>query len=269
MNPKDLIRAGRLSEAREQLSGEVKSSPSDVSKRTLLFQVLSFYGEWDKAERHLDLISSRDPKAETGVQIYKNLINAEKERKEVFERKRIPGFLTGTPAYLELYFAAWDKLKEKKTEEARKLYKQIDAQRPGMSGTINGKSFSSFKDTDTFLSSFLETVVHDRYVWLPFESLRELSISLPKTLFDLLWIQARVVTWEGLTMNCYLPVLYPDSFAHEDDRVKLGRMTDWISMGGSFSKAMGEHVYQVDGEEIAILEIRDVTFRLPGPTGKG
>ena len=139
MNPKDLIRAGRLSEAREQLTGEVKSSPSDVSKRTLLFQVLSFYGEWDKAERHLDLISSRDPKAETGVQVYKNLINAEKERKEVLERKRIPGFLTGTPAYLELYFAAWDKLKGKKTEEARKLYKQIDAQHPRVSGTINGK----------------------------------------------------------------------------------------------------------------------------------
>ena len=99
--------------------------------------------------------------------------------------------------------------------------------------------------------------------------MRELSISSPKTLFDLLWIQARIVTWEGLTINCYLPVLYPDSFAHEDDRVKLGRMTDWISMGGSFSKGMGEHVYQVDGEEIAILEIRDVTFRLPGSTGKG
>jgi type VI secretion system protein ImpE len=269
MNPKDLIRAGRLSEAREQLAGEVKSSPSDVSKRTLLFQVLSFYGEWDKAERHLDLISSRDPSAETGVQVYKNLINAEKERKEVLERKRIPGFLTGAPAYLELYFAAWDKLKEKKTEEARELYEKLDAQHPGVSGTINGKSFNGFKDTDTFLSSFLEVVVHSRYVWLPFESLRELSISPPKTLFDLLWIQARIVTWEGLTINCYLPVLYPDSFAHEDDRVKLGRMTDWISMGGSFSKGMGEHVYQIDGEEIAILEIRDVTFRLPGSTGKG
>ena len=269
MNPKDLIRAGRLSEARGQLAGEVKSSPSDVSKRTLLFQVLSFYGEWDKAERHLDLISSRDPSAETGVQVYKNLINAEKERMEVLERKRTPGFLTGAPAYLELYFAAWDKLKGKKTEEARKLYKQIDAQRPAISGTIDGKSFSSFKDTDTFLSSFLEAVVHDRYVWLPFESLRELSISPPKTLFDLLWIQARIVTWEGLTINCYLPVLYPDSSTHEDDRVKLGRMTDWISMGDSFSKAMGEHVYQIDGEEIAILEVRDVTFRLPASTGKG
>jgi type VI secretion system protein ImpE len=268
MNPKDLIRAGRLSEARDQLTAEVKSSPSDVSKRVLLFQVLSFYGEWDKAERHLDVIVSRDPNSETGVQVYKNLINAERERKEVLARKRVPGFLTGTPAYLELYLAAWEKLAGKKINEADALYKQVDAQRPVISGTIHGKSFRGLRDTDTFLSAFLEAVVHDRYIWLPFESLRELSVSPPKTLFDLLWVPARMVTWESLTINCYLPVLYPDSFLHKDDRVKLGRMTDWVSLGGPFSRGMGQHVYGVDGEEVAMLEVRDVTFQLPAPTGK-
>ena len=268
MNPKDLIRAGRLPEAREQLTAEVKSSPSDVSKRVLLFQILSFYGEWDKAESHLDVIVSRDPNSETGVQVYKNLLNAERERKEVIARRRVPGFLTGTPAYLELYFAACEKLSEKNIDEAIALYKQVDAQRPTVTGTINGRSFSGFKDTDTFLSAFLETIVHDRYIWLPFESLRELSVSPPKTLFDLLWTQARVVTWEGLTINCYLPVLYPESSFHKDDRVKLGRMTDWISLGGPFSKGIGQHVYEVDAEEIAILEVRDVIFQFPAPRGK-
>jgi type VI secretion system protein ImpE len=268
MSPKDLIRAGKLSEARDQLTAEVKSSPSDVSTRVLLFQVLSFYAEWDKAERHLDVIVSRDPSSETGVQAYKNLINAERERKEVLARKRVPGFLTGTPAYLELYFAAWEKLAGKKIDEAGTLYRQVDAQRPTVAGTINGRSFSGFKETDTFLSAFLEAIVHDRYIWLPFESVRELSVSPPKTLFDLLWIQARIVTWEGLTINCYLPVLYPDSFLHKDDRVKLGRVTDWVSLGGPFSKGMGQHVYGVDGEEMAILEVRDATFQLPAPTGK-
>jgi len=268
MNPKDLIRAGRLPEAREQLTVEVKSSPSDVSKRVLLFQVLSFYGEWDKAESHLDVIVSRDPKSETGVQVYKNLVNAERERQEVVARRRIPGFLTGTPAYLEAYLAAWEKLTEKKIKEAGALYGKVDAQRPTVTGTINGNSFNGFKDTDAFLSAFLEAIVHDRYIWLPFESLRELSVSPPKTSFDLLWTQARVVTWEGLTINCYLPVLYPGSFLHSDDRVKLGRMTDWASLGGSFSKGMGQHVYGVNEEEIAILEVRDVIFQFPAPKGK-
>lgn len=83
MNSKDLIKAGRLSEARKQLVEEVKSSPADLGKRTLLFQVLSFCGEWDKADRHLDAIVTQDSSRQTGVQVYKNLVHAERERMEV------------------------------------------------------------------------------------------------------------------------------------------------------------------------------------------
>ena len=94
MNAKEMIAAGRLMDARQQLTEEVKKAPSDSSKRTLLFQVLAFLGEWDKADRHLDLIASTNPKSEVGVQAYKNAVHAEKERREVMERKRLPGFVT-------------------------------------------------------------------------------------------------------------------------------------------------------------------------------
>jgi type VI secretion system protein ImpE len=268
MNSKDFIRAGRLTEARAQLIEEVKSAPSDLAKRTLLFQALSFCGEWDKAERQLDVIATLDPKAETGVQIYKNLIHVEKERTDVLKRNRRPSFLTETPPYLEMYFAAWDKLIEDRIEEAGELYGQIDAQRPMISGTLDEKIFSGFRDIDTFLSFFLEAFVHDRYIWLPFESLRELSLTPPQTLFDLLWTTARITTWEGLSLNCYLPVLYPDSFLHEDDRIRLGKMTDWAPLGGPFAKGMGQHVFQIGKEEVALMDIREVLFKNHGSAEK-
>jgi type VI secretion system protein ImpE len=260
MDTKDLIKAGRLSEARAQLTEEVKAKPGDSGRRTLLFQVLAFCGEWDKAERHLDAIGSQDVAADIGVQVYRNLVCAERERMEVSKLKRRPSFLPETPSYLETYYAAWAKLGEQKIEEAKALFDQIDAQRPIVSGTVNGKSFTGFKDTDTFLSIFLEGIVHERYVWIPFEAIRELVVSAPKALFDLLWTTARITTWEGLTMNCYLPVLYPDSFLHEEDRVKLGRMTDWIPLGGPFAKGSGQHVFQIGKEEMGILEIREALF---------
>ena len=93
------------------------------------------------------------------------------------------------------------------------------------------------------------------------EAIRELIISEPKTLFDLLWIPAHVTTQEGLSIGCYLNVLYPGSSAHEDDRVKLGRMTDWIPLAGPFFKGVGQHVFQIGEEEMAILEIREVSFK--------
>ncbi len=263
MNSKDLITAGRLLEARKQLVEEVKSFPADLGKRTLLFQVLAFCGEWDKAERHLDAIAGQDSSRETGVQVYKNLIHAERERMEVSELNARSSFLSETPPYLEIYYAAREKVVEKKMEEAKELFDQIDARRPMISGTVNGKRFTGFKDTDTFLSFFLEAIVYERYVWIPFESIRELSVDSPTSLFDLLWITARITTWEGLTTNCYLPVLYPGSFLHEDERVKLGRMTDWTPPGGPFSKGMGQHVFHAGQEEMAILDIREVVFNIP------
>ena len=268
MNAKELIKAGRLSDARKQLIREIKSSPADLGKRTLLFQVLSFCGEWGKAEQHLDAIAVQDASRETGIQVYKNLLHAERERGEVLKLIRRPSFLPQTPPYVEKYFAAWKKLGEKKIEEAEKLFDQIDADRPVVSGTMNGKGFHGFKDTDTLLSLFLEAIVYERYAWIPLESIRELAIASPNTLFDLLWIPARITSWEGLNLNCYLPVLYPDSFLHEDDRVKLGRMTGWISLGGPFSKGCGQHVFQIGEEEMALLEIREALFQKPEAGGK-
>jgi type VI secretion system protein ImpE len=225
--------------------------------------VLAFCGEWDKAERHLDAIGSQDVAADVGVQVYRNLICAERSRIEVSKLKHRPSFLPETPSYLEMYYAAWTKVGEQNIEEAKTLFDQIEAQRPAVSGTLNGKPFTGFKDTDSFLSLFLEGVVHERYVWIPFEAIRELVLSAPKTLFDLLWTTARITTWEGLTMNCYLPVLYPNSFTHEDDRVKLGRMTDWTPLGGPFVKGNGQHVFQIGEEEMGILEIREALFNPP------
>lgn len=263
MNGKELIQAGRLKEARQQLVAEVKAAPSDPGKRTLLFQALAFCGEWDKAETHLEVIAAQDVKAEVGVTLYKNLLAAEREREAVLALQRLPAILPEAPPYLDAYLAARRKLEAKEVEEATDLYRQVDSQRPRVSGNADGAPFDDLRDTDAFLEFFLEAVVHDHYVWIPFESVRELSIPAPKTLMDLLWTTARVTTGEGLVMNCCLPVLYPGSCRHADDRVRLGRMTDWAPLGGPFSQGAGQHVFQVGEAEKAILEIRELAFDPP------
>jgi type VI secretion system protein ImpE len=260
MNGRELIQAGRLKEARQQLVAEVKAAPSDPGKRTLLFQVLALGGEWDKAEAHLEVIASQDVKAEIGAQLYKNLIAAEREREAVLSLERLPAILPKVPPYLESYLTARRKLEEGKVEEAGEFFRKADEARPQVSGTVNGAPFDDFRDTDAFLEFFLEAMVQNHYVWVPFESLRELSIPSPKTLMDLLWTTARLTTGEGLVMNCVLPVLYPGSHTHEDDRVKLGRMTDWISLGGPYFRGVGQHVFRIGEGETSLLEIRELAF---------
>ena len=264
MEVKELIKAGKLSEARQQLVALVKNSPADPVSRTLLFQVLCYCGEWDKADRHLQALSVQDSSREGGALGFRNLIHAEQERHEFTEHNRAASFLGEPPAYLDLFISAREKLTGEKVDEATDLFNRLESLRPAISGTLNNNSFTDLRDTDSFLVPFLEVFVHERYLWIPFESLRELSIAPPQTLLDLLWIPANVTTWEGFTMNCYLPVLYPDSFLHEDERIKMGRMTDWISLGGPFAKGVGQHVFEVGGEDISLLEIREIKFDFSG-----
>jgi type VI secretion system protein ImpE len=269
MDPKEYLKAGRLLEARKILVDQIKASPADSGTRALLFQALSYLGEWDKARRHLDTLALQDSRMETGVQTYRHLLTAEAEREKVVTLMQPPSFLPESPAYFEGYYSGLKKLVEKDIEKAKEILDQAHAMRPTIKGTINGNDFEGFSDTDTFLSPFLEVFVHDRYVWIPFESIRELTIPQPKTLLDLLWSQAGITTWEGLTMNCYLPVLYPNSYNQEDEQIKLGRLTDWISLGGGLSRGVGQHVFQIGTEEMAVLEIREARFKFDDSRAKG
>jgi type VI secretion system protein ImpE len=263
MTTAELIKAGKLLEARQQLVQEVKAAPADPGKRTTLCQVLCFCGEWDKAERHLDAISTQDPKRETGVQVYRNLIQAERERLEVLQLRRRPAFLTEAPPWLDTYLAGLEKIVANVPEEAIALFHKANAAQAAVSGTVNQTPFSVISNTDSRLCSFLEAFVHERYIWIPFVSIREIILSPPKTLMDLLWVSANITAWSGLTMNCYLPVLYAGSSSHEDERVRLGQMTDWQALCGPFAKGAGQQVFQIGETDMALLEIRELLCTAP------
>ena len=87
MHSKELIKEGKLVEARKLLVEEVKSSPADTGKRTLLFQVLLLFGQWDKAENHLSMIEAQDPSRSLHIQTCQKLISAEKERENTSRGK--------------------------------------------------------------------------------------------------------------------------------------------------------------------------------------
>lgn len=258
MDPKELLKAGKLAAARMQLTEGVKSFPSDTARRTLLIQSLLFCGEWDKAERHLDLLASQDFRSETGVQVYKNLIAAERERLEVVSGNRRPAFMTALPPYLDAFFITREKLQAGKSEEAAEGFREIEQQLPPVTGMLDGTPFKELRDMDACIPWFLEVFIHDRYLWIPFSSLRELSMTAPKTLLDTLWAPARIATEEGLATSCFVPVLYPGTASQGDDLVRLGRMTVWEEMGNGFYRGAGQHLLQVGGLEKGLLEIREL-----------
>src|SRR5262245_53237072 len=100
---KELFQAGKLNEAIEELLREVKANPNDGARRTFLFELSCFVGDWDRAERQLDVIGHQSAEAELGVMVYRANMKAERERARVFAEGVQPHFLREPPAYVDLH----------------------------------------------------------------------------------------------------------------------------------------------------------------------
>lgn len=257
---KELFEAAKLEEAIEQLISEVKANPTDTSRRTFLFELLCFAGDWDRAEKQLDVIGHQSAQAELGVMVYRANIKAERERQRLFREGVAPHFMKEPPAYVDLLVDAIKQMNEGKTEEARATLDRAEEERPAISGKIGEGEFQDFRDYDDFLAPVLELIVKDRYVWMPFEQIKSLSINPPKQLRDLIWASARVEALDGTIGEVYVPSLYAGTSEHADDQVRLGRMTDWKQVEGDVYRAAGLRLFLVDDADRTLFEVGNVEF---------
>jgi len=226
MTARELFQAGKLTEALEALSSQVRENPTDVRLRTFLFELLCFAGQFDRAEKQLDVLARESPASEAGALLYRGAIYAEKTRQEVFSRKE---------------FA--------ETGEAKPV-----------AGTLNGKPFQSLSDADPRIGARLEVLAAGGYLWIPFEHLASVQVAPPRRLRDLLWLPAMVRVSSSLKGRelgeVLLPVMSPLSWQHPDDQVRLGRVTVWELDDEGNEIPYGQKLLLVDGEEFPLLEVR-------------
>jgi type VI secretion system protein ImpE len=260
MKAKELLDAGHLSAATEQLDQEVRSHPTDSRLRTFLFELLCFAGNYPRAERQLDVLAQQAATTEVGVQVYRNVLAAERARRRLFSEGLRPGFLFDPPPYVHLHLEAVNRVREGNPTEAVALLEASEHSRPRLQGRIEGQPFLGFRDGDDILAPFLEVIVHNRYIWLPFEQIKHLTISIPQRLRDLLWIPAALESHHGPVGEVFLPVLYAGSSEHADDRLKLGRMTDWRVVTEGLAVGVGQHLLLVDEEDKGLIEVREIEF---------
>jgi len=233
MNPQELYRAGHLTDAIKALSAELRDNPTDVKRRTFLFELLAFAGEFERADKQLEVLAQAGPSSEMGVLLYRSALYAERKRHDVFERGEFPA--------------------------------SNDDTEPVRGGVANGKPFNSFADADPRTGAMLEIFAAGNYLLLPLAHVASIQIQPPQRLRDLLWTPAAVRTtpsFKGTELGeVLLPVLAPFSWRHPDEAVRLGRMTVWEKTEGyEYQVPFGQKMWLVDEEEISFLELRALEF---------
>jgi len=257
---KTQLDAGNLDGAMEAALSVVKSNPTDVKARTFLFELSCFAGNWERAEKQLDVIGHQDDNAMIGSLIFRQSLKAERDRLKVFSDSQKPEFIMTPPDYVIGLLMANNRLREGNTAEARKLLDTVEEERPVFACKINGTDAADFRDYNDLTSCVFEVIVKDTYVWLPLEQVERIEFTPAKSLRDLFWIQAKVETTNGTNGEMFFPALYANSFKSDNDQIRLGRMTDWREAGEEIYIGEGMRMFWFDGKDKPILELNEIEF---------
>ncbi len=227
MTARELYRAGQLGPAIQALGAELRDHPLDIQKRTFLFELLCFAGEYDRAGKHLDVLAGQGPDSATGALLYRAALHADRMRNDLF---------------------------------ATKAYPDVAPDAEPVAGTLNGQPFESIEDADPRVGPRLEIYAAGQCMWLPLAHVAAVEMEPPKRLRDLLWVPALVRTgpaFKGTELGeVLIPALSPFSFRHADDAVRLGRSTVWEKQDTGDIVPFGQKMLLVDGEEFPLLELR-------------
>jgi type VI secretion system protein ImpE len=257
---KTLLDSGNLSGAVEAALGLVKSHPTDAAARTFLFELSCFAGDWERANRQLDVIGHQEVSAMIGSKIYQQCVEAERKRSRYFSEGLKPEFLATPPDYVYGLLTANNRLREGNAAEAREILDKLEEERPAMACRVNDREVQDFRDYNDLTSVILEAIIKDSYVWVPFEQIVKIKFTQPKTLRDLFWIQAEMETDNGTNGEVFIPALYADSWKSGEDQVRLGRMTDWRDAGAEVFVGEGMKMFWMDGEDRPVLELQEIEF---------
>jgi len=260
LNAKDLIASGNLVAAVQETTQQVRNHPTDATARITLFELLCLTGDLDRAEKQLDVVEQQRTQKDLGVQVYRNCLKAERERRRVFEEAVEPHFLGEPPAYVDLHIEAIACVREGKLSQARELLDRAEEERPALSGKFSGKPFQDFRNCNDLTAPVLELVVHDKYTWLPLEQIRQIEIDPPKQLRDILWASARIISANEVKGEVIIPALYYGTSASSDDSARLGRLTDWQKLSDDLYRGVGLHLFLVDEADHPLFELESVEF---------
>jgi type VI secretion system protein ImpE len=235
MTAQSLYQAGRLDAAIEALGAELRSNPTDAQRRTFLFELLCFAGNYDRAAKQLDILSQGGQQAAMGTLLYQSALHAERTRQDMFANDTLPLISGPTTA---------------------------------VTGTLNGKPFSSIEDGDPRVGPRLELFAAGQYTLMPLAHIESVRMEAPKRLRDMLWAPAIVRTapsFKGTDLGEILvPIMAPGSWQDEDDSIRLGRATAWIALDDGREAPIGQRVLRVDGDEVPVLEIRELVVTTGG-----
>ena len=265
MQAQDFLKEGDLSGALATATQAVRDDPSKAENRTLLFQLLSITGDWDRSLTQLNVTGELDSAALPMVQTYREALGCEALREQVFAGLRSPLVFGDPEQWIALALESVKLSAQGKYKEASTLREQAYELVPGVPGTVNGEAFEWIADADSRIGPFIEAIVNGKYYWIPMNRIASMKIEAPEDLRDLIWIPGQFSWANGGQSVALLPVRYPDTQTANNESLRLARRTEWDEKSADTFFGVGQRMMTTDQADYSLLEIREIVFEVDAP----
>jgi type VI secretion system protein ImpE len=260
MTPEYMLKEGRLDEALQLLTAQVRNNPADAKRRVFLFQLLSLLGQWERAQNQLNVSGELDALNTLMVTAYGTALQGELVRAEVFAGRYSPSVIGEPAQWLALLLQALKLVAEDRYAQAAPLREQAFDQAEPVSGNIDGTPFEWIADADPRFGPCLEIIINSGYSWVPFSRLKQLKFEAPTDLRDKIWAPVQVTWSNGGQAVGFIPCRYPGSERADDSDLALARKTDWIDVAADFQIGCGQRMLATDAGEYPLLDVRLISF---------
>lgn len=257
------LRAGDPQAALKLLQDQIRSAPADAKLRVFLFQLLCVLGQWDRALNQLTVAGELDASTLAMVQTYREAIQCERVRQQVFLGQKAP-LLFGEPeAWVALLIEAMLREGAGDAAAASQLRTQAFEQAPAAAGAIDGKPFAWLADADMRLGPVLEAVVNGRYYWIPMTRLAKIDIDPPEDLRDAVWMAAHLEFSHGGEAVALIPTRYAGTDLARAE-LALARQTEWSALQENVYAGAGQRLFTTDTGDFSLMDVRSITFAANG-----
>jgi len=248
MNASELFQSGQLQAAIDAQIQKVRNAPADQSARFFLFELMLFTGDLDRAKKQSDVLRYEDPKSEGALEMYRQAMTAEKNRRLVLAGQAQPKSLNVAPDHV---FKRLEALKLYAAGDAASgdaMLAEANAILPNIKATVNGTPVEFLRDADDLFGTVIEVFgPGGLYCWVPLEQIELLTMNGPKHPRDILLVPANLTLRDGPSGDVLIPNIYPDSHKLTDDALRLGRATDWVGDEGKPLRGLGGRLF-LEGE---------------------
>ncbi len=251
MPAQQFIRDGNLSGALNALQDAVRKDASSAKLRVFLFQLLSVLGNWPRALTQLNVAGELDAGTLHMVQTYREAIQCEALRAEIFSGKRAPTIFGEPEPWLAQLVEAL-KYDASNPAHAAELRAAAFEDAPATAGSADGVPFEWLADADQRMGPVLEAIVNGRYFWIPLHRISRIEIDPPVDLRDAVWTAASFTWSNGAQTVGLIPTRYPDTAARGDDALRLARRTEWSEAG----HGIGQRMLATDSTDLALMDVR-------------